>query len=117
MPLTLFTMVLSTQLAGIQSTTNESIGPILFRPCTQDETNHRPQRLTKRPAMYVSPFKGDPQRAKAPMTKARAVRKKFHTAMKWKRYNLHTNSHVVIATSTYLIHIPPIPVMFSSVPV
>jgi hypothetical protein len=36
--------------------------------------------------MYVSPFKGDPQRAKAPHTKAHAVRKKFHTAMKCKRY-------------------------------
>ncbi|CAM0150350.1 unnamed protein product [Urochloa decumbens] len=34
--------------------------------------------------MYVSPFKGDPQRARAPMTKAHAVRKKFHAGMKWK---------------------------------
>ncbi|CAN6373611.1 unnamed protein product [Urochloa humidicola] len=34
--------------------------------------------------MYVSPFKGDPQRARAPMPKAHAVRKKFHASMKWK---------------------------------
>ncbi|CAN6373403.1 unnamed protein product [Urochloa humidicola] len=70
--------------------TNDALGPILFRGCTQDKTTHcpiivpRPQRLTKRPAMYVSPFKGDPQRARAPMTKACAVRKKFHAGMKWK---------------------------------
>ncbi|RCV32596.1 hypothetical protein SETIT_7G015700v2 [Setaria italica] len=59
-------------------------------PCTQDEIIHRlaiaprPQRLTKRLARYVSSFKGDPQRAKAPQLTAHAVRKKFHIAMKCK---------------------------------
>jgi len=68
--------------------TDDPLGPVLFHPCTQNEPIQRPsivprpQRLTKRPAMYVSPFKGDPQRAKVPMSKALAVRKKFHPRLK-----------------------------------
>uniref|UniRef100_K3Y165 Ubiquitin-like protease family profile domain-containing protein n=1 Tax=Setaria italica TaxID=4555 RepID=K3Y165_SETIT len=77
---------------NIQAATNkdDALGPILLQPCTQDEFIHRPaiaprpQRLTKRPARYVSPFKGDPQRAKAPQLTAHAVRKKFRTDMKCK---------------------------------
>ncbi|RLM74816.1 hypothetical protein C2845_PM15G09120 [Panicum miliaceum] len=56
-------------------------------PRTDDETLHAPtvlrsQRLTRRPTIYVSPFKGDPQRAKVPLTKAHAVRKKFGNGIK-----------------------------------
>jgi hypothetical protein len=75
--------------AGIVSNTDDAIGPVVFRPCTPGDILHRPavnprpQRLTKRPAMYVSPFKGDPQRAKVPLSKALAVRKKFNTRMKY----------------------------------
>jgi hypothetical protein len=78
--------------AGIVSNTDDAIGPVVFRPCTPGDILHRPavnprpQRLTKRPAMYVSPFKGDPQRAKVPLSKALAVRKKFNTRMKYLRY-------------------------------
>ncbi|XP_025794955.1 uncharacterized protein LOC112875348 isoform X3 [Panicum hallii] len=75
--------------AGIVSNTDDALGPVVFRPCTPGDILHcpavnpRPQRLTKRPAMYVSPFKGDPQRAKVPLSKALAVRKKFNTRMKY----------------------------------
>lgn len=78
--------------------TDDPLGPVLFHPCTQNEPIQRPsivprpQRLTKRPAMYVSPFKGDPQRAKVPMSKALAVRKKFHPRLKCLRYCLRNNS-------------------------
>ncbi|KAG2634392.1 hypothetical protein PVAP13_2NG168906 [Panicum virgatum] len=73
--------------AVIISSTDDALGPILFWPCTPGDIPHcpavnpRPQRLTKRPAMYVSPFKGDPQRAKVPLSKALAVRKKFKCRM------------------------------------
>nr|TKW32268.1 hypothetical protein SEVIR_2G157600v2 [Setaria viridis] len=75
---------------GTATNTDDALGPILLQPCTQDEFIHhpaiapRPQRLTKRLARYVSPFKGDPQRAKAPQLTAHAVRKKFRTDMKCK---------------------------------
>ncbi|XP_039839021.1 uncharacterized protein LOC120699198 isoform X2 [Panicum virgatum] len=80
--------------AGIISSIDDALGPILFRPCTPGDIPHcpainpRPQRLTKRPAMYVSPFKGDPQRAKVPLSKALAVRKKFKCRMTCLRYCL-----------------------------
>ncbi|KAG2650539.1 hypothetical protein PVAP13_1NG457219, partial [Panicum virgatum] len=69
-------------------TRTSSIFFLHFCQCTYDNiffpesVNHRPQRLTKRPAMYVSPFKGDPQRATVPLSKALAVRKKFKCRMK-----------------------------------
>ncbi|TKW21176.2 hypothetical protein SEVIR_4G178678v4 [Setaria viridis] len=74
----------------IETTADDALGPILLQHCTQDDIIHRPaiaprpQRLSKRPARYVSPFKGDPQRAKAPQLTTNAVRKKFHTDMKCK---------------------------------
>ncbi|RCV21406.1 hypothetical protein SETIT_4G137200v2 [Setaria italica] len=74
----------------IETMADDALGPILLQHCTQDDIIHRPaiaprpQRLSKRPAKYVSPFKGDPQRAKAPQLIANAVRKKFHTDMKCK---------------------------------
>ncbi|XP_002450520.2 uncharacterized protein LOC8076785 isoform X5 [Sorghum bicolor] len=42
----------------------------------------KPQRLTRRPSKYVSPFKGDPMRTRVPMSKALAVRKKFRPSLK-----------------------------------
>jgi hypothetical protein len=71
-----------------------------------------PQRLTKRPSMYVFSFKGDPQRAKAPKTKTHAVRKKFHNGMKCERYIYQSYSEMFIAPFTQLLAIPSITVIF-----
>ncbi|XP_039784724.1 uncharacterized protein LOC120651318 isoform X5 [Panicum virgatum] len=55
------------QMEATHMATDDPLGHVLFHPCTQNEPIQRPsivprpQRLTKRPAMYVSPFKGDPQ--------------------------------------------------------
>ncbi|XP_039828910.1 uncharacterized protein LOC120690347 isoform X3 [Panicum virgatum] len=76
------------QMEATDMATDDPLGLVLFHPCTQNEPIQcpsivpRPQCLTKRLAMYVSPFKGDPQRAKVPMSKALAVRKKFHPRLK-----------------------------------
>jgi hypothetical protein len=108
------------QLAGTEGTADAALGPILLAPCTPDETisgpsiHPRPQRLTKRPAMYVSPFKGDPQRAEAPKTKAHVVRKKFHDGMKCERYFYEPYYEMFIAPFKHLLPIPSITVIFSS---
>jgi len=120
--MTTFFSWMCAQSAGIISSTDDALGPILFRPCTPGDIPHcpainpRPQRLTKRPAMYVSPFKGDPQRAKVPLSKALAVRKKFKCRMTCLRYCLWSYSQILHASNTHLCIIPYILVMFSSAP-
>nr|TKW14359.1 hypothetical protein SEVIR_5G163333v2 [Setaria viridis] len=67
----------------IEIIADDALSPILLQHCTQDDIIHRPaialrpRRLSKRPPRCVSPFKGDPERAKAPQLTAHAVRKKI----------------------------------------